>query len=62
MTRQIQRAKKEELEAGGSFIKATDGTKVMGLLLTYGSERTICLCYERIEILSVHIANHTLGR
>lgn len=59
VTRQIQRAKKEDIEAGKNIIEATGGTKVMIRPPKYGSERTIYLCDELIEILSEHIANHT---
>ncbi|OLT18741.1 hypothetical protein BJF80_14175 [Serinicoccus sp. CUA-874] len=59
VTRQIQRAKPEDIEAGKNIVEATGGTKVMIRPPKYGSERTIYLCDELIEILSQHIANHT---
>lgn len=59
ITRQIQRAKKADIEAGTDIVQATGSTKVMIRPPKYNSERTIYLPDELIEILAEHIATYT---
>lgn len=59
--RQIQRAKAPDIAAGKETIEATGGIPVLVLPPKYGSERTVFLPDELLQILAEHIAAHTPG-
>lgn len=59
VTRQIQRAKTADIEAGKNLVEAVAGITVLTRRPKYESERTIYLPDELIEILSEHIRLHT---
>lgn len=61
VTRQIQRAKREDTEKGVDIVEATRSTPVVVRPPKYGSERVVSLPDELIDILAEHIAEHTPG-
>jgi integrase len=59
VTRQLQRAKPADIEAGKNLVQATGGITVVVRPPKYESERTIYLADELLAILSEHIRQHT---
>lgn len=59
VTRQIQRAKIADIEAGKNLVEAVAGITVLTRPPKYESERTIYLPDELIAILSEHVRQHT---
>lgn len=59
VTRQIQRAKAADIEAGKNLVEAVAGITVLTPPPKYESERTIYLPDELIAILSEHVRQHT---
>ncbi len=59
VTRQLQRAKPADIEAGKNLVNATGGITVVVRPPKYESERTIYLPDELIAILSEHVRQHT---
>ena len=62
VTRQIQRAKSADVEAGKDLVEAVAGITVMTRPPKYESERTIYLPDELVAILSEHVRQHTPTR
>lgn len=58
VTRQLQRAKPADIEAGKNLVEATGGITVVVRAPKYESERTIYLADEVIAILSEHVRLH----
>lgn len=61
VTRQLQRAKPADVEAGRDLVKAAGGITVVVRRPKYESERTIYLPDELVAILSEHVRQHTPG-
>ena len=59
VTRQLQRAKPADIDAGKNLVKAAGGIAVVVRPPKYESERTIYLPDELIAILSEHVRQHT---
>jgi len=59
VTRQLQRAKPADIEAGKDLVTATGGITVLVRRPKYESERTIYLPDELVAILSEHVRQHT---
>jgi integrase len=59
VTRQLQRAKPADIEAGKNLVKAAGGITVVVRPPKYESERTIYLPDELVAILSEHVRQHT---
>lgn len=59
VTRQLQRAKPADIEAGKSLVGAVAGITVMVRPPKYESERTIYLPDELVAILAEHVRQHT---
>ena len=59
VTRQLQRAKPADIEAGKNLVKAAGGITVDVRPPKYESERTIYLPDELVTILSEHVRQHT---
>ncbi|MDX6306985.1 MAG: hypothetical protein QOI06_31 [Nocardioidaceae bacterium] len=59
VTRQLQRAKAADVEAGKDLVQAAGGITVMIRPPKYESERTIYLPGELVAILSEHVRQHT---
>ncbi|TWP33537.1 tyrosine-type recombinase/integrase [Leekyejoonella antrihumi] len=59
VSRQVQRAKPADIAAGMGIVEATGSTKVMVRPPKYGSERTVYLPDELIQILAEHIKRFT---
>lgn len=59
VTRQLQRAKAADVEAGKDLVDAAGGITVMIRPPKYESERTIYLPDELVTILSEHVRQHT---
>lgn len=59
VTRQIQRATPDDIKAGKDIVRATGSIQVIVRPPKYGSERTVYLPDELIEMLSEHIAQYT---
>ena len=59
VTRQIQRAKSADIEAGKDLVEAVAGITVVIRPPKYESERTIYLPDEFVAILSEHVRQHT---
>lgn len=59
VTRQLQRAKSADIEAGKNLVKAAGGITVVVRAPKYESERTIYLPDELVAILSEHVRHHT---
>jgi integrase len=59
VTRQIQRAKADDIEAGKNLVEAVAGITVLTRPPKYESERTIYLPDELVAILAEHIRQHT---
>lgn len=59
VTRQIQRAKRDDIAAGKDLVEAVAGITVLTRSPKYESERTVYLPDELIAILSEHVRKHT---
>ena len=59
VTRQLQRAKAADVEAGKDLVRAAGGITVVVRRPKYESERTIYLPDELVAILSEHVRQHT---
>ena len=59
VTRQLQRAKPADIEAGKDLVEAAGGITVVVRPPKYESERTIYLPDELVAILSEHVRQHT---